>query len=396
MKRILALLLAMIMTLSLCACGNNTADNTDGGTTANTESSTTGTEDTTGNTEKPDETTSATDSTEESTSATEGTQTPTEDTKPTEKPTEQTKPTGGNKPTGSTTPTTTPPTTETKECQHLNAFNVPNDDASHPVPTCTEDGYYLRYCPDCNKQWHEKAQAVGHKIMETPYDNGYVAATCCKEGQTGAKEYCYVCKTILKEGDVLPKVYYNHIGETYIINKVEQTWTQAGYSGDTCCDGCKSNILPENKGSTVPAEKDCPWATKSYSAERDKIKCECSRHNYAEYREPDPISIQSIEVVRTLSTPGDGVKMVGFTVTGGSFDYSADFEVISDKQYMLNRFYIEKAEASSIWDFHILLNDGYYIPDGTQLKIMITDSSGRTFSKTYTVRCYAWNDYDVV
>ena len=59
-------------------------------------------------------------------------------------------------------------------------------------------------------------------------------------------------------------------------------------------------------------------------------------------------------------------------------------------------FYIEKAETNSIWDFHILLTEGYYIPDGTQLRITITDSSGRSFAKTYTVRRYAWNDYDVI
>ena len=70
MKRILALLLAVIMICTLAACGKETADNTDTDTTTNTESSTTGTEETTGNTEKTDGTTSSTEGTEESTTST--------------------------------------------------------------------------------------------------------------------------------------------------------------------------------------------------------------------------------------------------------------------------------------------------------------------------------------
>ena len=285
-------------------------------------------------------------------------------------------------------------TTEAEKCKHLNAFLVPNDSKEHSVPTCTKDGYYLKYCPDCYKQWHEKAKALGHKIQETPYDNGYVEATCCKEGQKGAKEYCYVCKTVIKKGDSIPPNPYNHIGKTYTINKKDATWTQNGYSGDTCCDGCKNNILPENRGTTVSAHCNHSY-TKSYDSQKDKIMYKCS-DGYIEYRSPDPISISSIEVVRTLSTPGDGVKMVGLTITGGSLDYTVDYEVISEYQYVINRFYIERAAASSIWDYHIMLKDGYYIPDGTQLRIKITDSSGRTFNKTYTVRRYSWNDYDVI
>ena len=289
-----------------------------------------------------------------------------------------------------------PPATE-GACTHTNAFDIPPDsDWGYKEPTCTKDGYCLKYCPDCNKRWTEPAKALGHKIMETPYDNGYKAATCCSEGQWGAKEYCYVCNTVITEGSSIPVDPHNHIGKTYTINKKPATWTDCGYSGDICCDGCKNNIAPENKGVTLSAEKDCPWASQSYSASNDKIKCECQHHNYIEYREPDPIRIPSIEVVRSMSVPGEGVKMVGFTVAGGSLDYSADFEIITDKQFILNWFYIEKAEANSIWDFHILLTEGYYIPDGTQFRITITDSSGRSFAKTYTVRRYAWNDYDVI
>lgn len=287
-------------------------------------------------------------------------------------------------------------TTEAEKCKHLNAFAVPNDSKEHSAPTCTKDGYYLKYCPDCYKQWHEKAKALGHKIQETPYDNGYVEATCCKEGQKGAKEYCYVCKTVIKKGDSIPLNPYNHIGKTYTINKKDATWTQNGYSGDTCCDGCKNNILPENKGSTIPAEKDCPWATKSYSAERDQLKCECSRHSYLEYRDPDPISIRNISVVRVLNLPGEGVKCVRFSVSGGSLSYTVKYEIISDLQYVPGKFGEVVKNSDNSYSINLVEGSGYYIPDGTKIKIKITDSSGRTLDKTYTVRRYSWNDYDVI
>lgn len=99
MKRLLALLLAMIMLLSLCACGNSTTGSTDGGTTANTEDRTTGTERTTESTASPDTT--------DGTTQTEGTQSPTEGTTSAEKPTAQTTPTNPTKQTATAKPTST-------------------------------------------------------------------------------------------------------------------------------------------------------------------------------------------------------------------------------------------------------------------------------------------------
>ena len=395
MKRILALLLALAMLLALTACGKNdegapTGEST-GATTNTTESTNTPTDGTQGSTEGTTESTTG-NTTTPTTTPTEGSK-PTENTKPTGGSTPTTTPTEGTKPTESTTT----PTTETQGCQHTNTFNLPDNDSAHPAPTCTKSGYYLKYCSDCHKQWYEETGAKGHTIMETPYDNGYIAPTCCNDGRWGAKEYCYTCKTILKEGDIIPKVYYYHIGETYKINKVEQTWTETGYSGDTCCDGCKNNILPENKGETLRAEKDCPWSTKTYSAENDKIKCECTRHKFLEYREPDPINIRDIDVVIVGNIPGDGVKCIGISITGGSFDYTVDFEVTGKYTDLPNRFYGQKVE-NSIWDYDIMLKEGsgYYIPDGTMFKIIITDTSGRTFNKTYTVRRYDWHDYEFI
>ena len=202
MKRILALLLAMIMICALAACGNNTADDTDGGTTASTESSTTGTEETTGNTEKTDETTSAT----------EGTQAPTEDTKPTEKPTEQTKPTTGKKPattTKKTTQTTKPtgnsgahehdfvltkttlqdcdiPWTEYYSCTCGTVKTINHTFATHQwsewkttkEPTFEKTGVAARTCATCNKTETKTLDKkspyyISHEVVSTSRPNAF-------------------------------------------------------------------------------------------------------------------------------------------------------------------------------------------------------------------------------
>ena len=242
MKRILALLLAMIMTLSLCACGNNTADNTDGGTTANTESSTTGTEDTTGNTEKPDETTSATDSTEESTSATEGTQAPTEDTKPTEKPTESTK-----QPDETTSPTTNPPvtnppstSTESANCKHTNTRNG----------NCISE----LYCMDCctvvgpkNPNIHPKGQEPGLYNVKP--------ATCAEEGYTGDWK-CLSCHALITQGTSIPKTTTHQGG-------------RAGCSSLAICSICGVSYGNYDKSNHTRADGKVNWET------RNKVASTC-------------------------------------------------------------------------------------------------------------------------
>ena len=284
---------------------------------------------------------------------------------------------------------------EKEECKHLNVFNIPNQDKVYALPTCTQKGYYLKYCPDCYKQWYEEADKLEHKIIETPYDNGYIEPTCSSDGKIGAKEYCYVCETIIKEGDSIPKNPYNHLGTTYIINKKDATWTQNGYSGDTVCNSCENNILSENKGSVLSSHNN-HFYNKIYVPETDKIKYECS-DGYVEYINPEPITISKIQVVKSLSLPGDGVKMIGFTIDGGSLNYSVEYQVIGDVENMSNRFYLEKASENSIWSYYINLkeNSAYHIHDGTKFRIMIRDSSGRSFDKTFTVRRDKNYNYDI-
>ena len=420
-KRVLAFVLAVIMCLSFVGC-NNIVDNINcpncGESVSDEasfcskcgtalESSSPASSDSENSSEITNSSNSETGSENVDSSEPDNSSEPAETSKPTtsskpadtSKPTsstESSKPTTSSKPTENTNSSTTPSsTTETEECRHLNAFNAPNEDADHPIPTCTEGGYCFKYCPDCYMGWYEEAEAFGHKTSASSI--GYVAPTCCTEGQKGAKEYCYVCKTIIKEGDILPKVYYNHIGETYKINEVEQTWSQTGYSGDTCCDGCKDNIFPENKGSTIPAEKDCPWSTKSYSAEKDKLKCECSMHsNYLEYIDLDPISIREVSVIRVLNLSGDGVKCVKFFVSGGSLSYTVEYEIISDLQYVPGKFGDVVNNNDGSYSINLVEASGHWIPDGTKIKIKITDSSGRTYDNTYTVIRHAWNDYEVI
>ena len=366
MKKIFALLLALVMVFSLAACGGGNDNPVAGGDTNSTNNAT-------GTTDAP----------------TDGTQgTPDITTPPATNPPATNPP--ATTPSATIPPATTPLATEPG---HTHSYSTTAN-----APTCTEIGYNIYTC-SCGHSYTEAfAEALGHKTKETPYQNGFVKPTCCSEGRSGAKEYCYVCNTIIKEGDVLPKNPYNHVGTKYTINKKEATWSQAGYTGDTCCDGCKNSILPENKGTDTTAHYDHSSAKKSYLSETDKIKYECC-NGYIEYRDPDPISIQSIGVSRVLNLPGEGVKSVGFSITGGSLNYSVvKYDVISEYQYVPSKFgeVVQNSNFSNSYSIPLTEGSGYYIPDGTQIRIMITDSSGRSFDKIYTVRRHEWNNYEVI
>lgn len=187
MKKFLSLILAIILILSLCACGKETAESTDEGTTANTESSTTNTDGTTESNKQPDETTFATNGTEENTSATAGTQAPTEDTKPTEKPTEQTEPT---KPT---------------EPSHKHSYdgNVTEN------ATCTEKGTKTFTC-SCGSYYTESISATGHSWGEWKTTKEPTSTT---EGNSQRK--CNKCG--VTENKSIPKV---NIPSTMELKKV--------------------------------------------------------------------------------------------------------------------------------------------------------------------------------
>ena len=105
MKKVFALLLAMIMLFALVACSENRENTNDTNIPTNTESGTTGTDETPTNNDGVDENTSSIEGTQSSEGA-ETTEKPTDSNKPTEntKPTETAKPQDTQKPTETTKP----------------------------------------------------------------------------------------------------------------------------------------------------------------------------------------------------------------------------------------------------------------------------------------------------
>lgn len=97
--------------------------------------------------------------------------------------------------------------------------------------TCEEDGYILKRCKNCGAEKNKKTfLAKGHKIKTiiqepTCKDNGY------------KKEICKRCDKVISN-KVLDKL--NH--EEYIVNKVESTCTEKGYTGDKKCKRCNETI----------------------------------------------------------------------------------------------------------------------------------------------------------
>ncbi|MBO5867345.1 MAG: hypothetical protein J6Q54_00360, partial [Oscillospiraceae bacterium] len=69
---------------------------------------------------------------------------------------------------------------------------------------------------------------------------------------------------------------------------------------------------------------------------------------------------------------------------------------ISDLQYVPGKFGEVVKNSDGSYCINLVEGSGYYIPDGTKIKIKVTDSSGRTYDKTYTVRRHDWNNYEVV
>lgn len=71
----------------------------------------------------------------------------------------------------------------------------------HKNATCTENGYSISVCQVCNDKKKEEIVAKGH----SKGIRNKTTATCKAEGYTG-DTYCRICKTLLEEGKILPKL----------------------------------------------------------------------------------------------------------------------------------------------------------------------------------------------
>ena len=99
-------------------------------------------------------------------------------------------------------------------------------------PTCTEDGYTVYQCSECDATkstdivaatGHTEAKPVGVK-RATENENGYTGDIRCQ-----------VCDAVLLKGYETPATYHKN---TQLKNAVEATCIHTGYSGDVFCPDC--------------------------------------------------------------------------------------------------------------------------------------------------------------
>lgn len=104
---------------------------------------------------------------------------------------------------------------------------------------CTSMGYTGdTYCIDCDSKLLDGTliSATGHTC-----DSGSVLieATCCTKG---IKTYnCTVCETIAKI-EMLEEDMGNHTGGTTVKDSISATCTENGYTGDTYCNSCYTEL----------------------------------------------------------------------------------------------------------------------------------------------------------
>ena len=179
MKKLFALLLAVVMLLAMTACGKDEEGTPTGESTGAT---------TTNTTESTNDTTEGTQGTTEGTTGGDTTETPTT-TPPTTTPSTTTPPT-------TTPPTTTPPTTTPTACSH-----------SWKDATCTT-------AKTCSKCGATEGSAAGHSWVDATYTNPKTCSVCqATEGSALTRETEEITITVdnwdkyfeIKRKDIIPE-----------------------------------------------------------------------------------------------------------------------------------------------------------------------------------------------
>ena len=234
---------------------------------------------------------------------------------------------------------------QSNNCKHINSKIVPNDISK--IPTCTEPGYYIKWCPDCHKQFEELADALGHTGGTATCVTKAICTRCQKEyggfNKNNHKALCVGCNN----------------------NAYAATCDKAGYTGDkSFCEACNTTV---EKGNTISALGHRLSAA-VYDKNKDKIKEPCSRQNckYAKYTDIEPLSIKV--------TPNE------LNIYGGVYPYCKCYRISSNgsKECSLQGW---PASADVTWH-------GYYFGIGSigeTIEIQAFDKSGRSLTKKYLV-----------
>ena len=95
-------------------------------------------------------------------------------------------------------------------------------------PTCTEQGYTIYTCKNCNYSYKGDYTAVNENNHTLKYNVNKKAATCSEEGYTG-DTVCTACGKTIEKGSAIKKVPH-----TYITTVVEPNCFEQGYTLHKC------------------------------------------------------------------------------------------------------------------------------------------------------------------
>ena len=95
-------------------------------------------------------------------------------------------------------------------------------------PTCTEQGYTIYTCKNCNYSYKGDYTAVNENNHTLKYNVNKKAATCSEEGYTG-DTVCTACGKTIEKGSAIKKVPH-----TYVTTVVEPNCFEQGYTLHKC------------------------------------------------------------------------------------------------------------------------------------------------------------------
>ena len=95
-------------------------------------------------------------------------------------------------------------------------------------PTCTEQGYTIYTCKNCNYSYKGDYTAVNENNHTLKYNVNKKAATCSEEGYTG-DTVCIACGKTIEKGSAIKKVPH-----TYVTTVVEPNCFEQGYTLHKC------------------------------------------------------------------------------------------------------------------------------------------------------------------
>ena len=241
--------------------------------------------------------------------------------------------------------------------------------------TCTSKAVYYKSCSVCGikgTETFETGELLPHAFIEKVDAKYLKSEATCKDKAVYYKS-CSVCGTMGIETFETEVDANNHVGETEVIDKVDPTCTEKGYTGDTICKDC-GKVLTEGSYIDALGHNVAKWTTtKEATAEESGIKeGECTVCK-------EKIVIETGKKVTEIKNENATVEAVGDTVldestvlvtenVGEKLDNSAKADM--QKKVEELKLSVENIKLAEIFDISLFLRndniqDSEIEPEGT-------------------------------